>query len=98
MMSERFDDDVMMLSLPVYMCSEESQSSRQGKVLHKQRILPASTLDIPAIIRYTTLPKRSPRCYLWSKGGCMEGETVLVVPYDPQWPEQYEAERHRILQ
>jgi len=28
----------------------------------------------------------------------MERDTILVVPYDPQWPIQYEEERHRILQ
>ncbi len=28
----------------------------------------------------------------------MEEETILVVPYDPQWPAQYEAERAKIIQ
>jgi len=28
----------------------------------------------------------------------MEEDSVCVVPYDPQWPVQYEAERQRILQ
>jgi len=28
----------------------------------------------------------------------MESDTMLVVPYDPQWPAQYEAERTKIIQ
>lgn len=28
----------------------------------------------------------------------MEEETILVVPYDPQWPTQYEEERTKIIQ
>lgn len=27
----------------------------------------------------------------------MEGDAVIIVPYDPQWPEQYEVERQRIV-
>jgi GrpB-like predicted nucleotidyltransferase (UPF0157 family) len=28
----------------------------------------------------------------------MERDTILVIPYDPQWPAQYEAERIKIIQ
>src|SRR5262249_34931611 len=59
----------------------------------------SSELDIPLIIiRYTTLPTRSPICSLLSKGDLMERDTILVIPYDPQWPAQYEAERIKIIQ